>query len=192
MTAPLILALGDSLTAGYGLAPFQSFAAQLERMLQSSHAGAKVINAGMSGDTTSAALDRLPRELSRLKAKPDLAIVELGANDLLRGIPLTQTRANLDMIVTRLLEIGIPVLLAKMEAPALLGAFGRACTAIYDELAAKHAIPCAPFFPVGVLANPGFCLRDGIHPNALGIKAIAEGFVPAVRSALASRDARAA
>ncbi|KKC25342.1 arylesterase [Sphingomonas sp. SRS2] len=192
MTAPFILAFGDSLTAGYGLAAYQSFAAQLERQLQSSHAGAKVINAGVSGDTTTAALKRLSRELSRLKARPDLAIVELGANDLLRGIPLTQTRANLDIIITDLTRIGIPVLLAKMEAPASFGAFGQACATLYDDLAAKHDIPVAPFFPKDVLANPRFCLRDGIHPNALGIAAIAEAFVPAVRSALKAPSARAA
>ncbi|MET0377032.1 MAG: arylesterase [Rhizorhabdus sp.] len=190
--APLILALGDSLTAGYGLAPHQSFAAQLEQLLQTHHADAKVINAGVSGDTTIGALKRLPRELSRLKAKPDLAIVELGANDLLRGIPLTQTRANLDTIIAELKRINIPVLLAKMEVPALFGAFGQACAAIYDDLAAKHGIPSAPFFPIGVLANPRLCLRDGIHPNALGIAAIAEGFAPVVRSALDARDAEAA
>lgn len=188
MSAPLILALGDSLTAGYGLATFQSFAAQLETGLQARHHGAKVINAGVSGDTTTAALKRLPRELGRLKAKPDLAIVELGANDLLRGIPLTVTRANLDTIIVDLLRIDIPVLLATMEAPRVLGAFGDACAAMYADLAARHGIPAAPFFPQGVLANTSLCLRDGIHPNALGIAAVTKGFLPAVITALGRRD----
>jgi acyl-CoA thioesterase-1 len=186
MSAPLILALGDSLTAGYGLATFQSFAAQLETALQITHHGAKVINAGVSGDTTTAALKRLPRELGRLKAKPDLAIVELGANDLLRGIPLTVTRANLDTIIAELIRIDIPVLLATMEAPPALGAFGQAYAAMYADLAARHRIPATPFFPKGVLANPSLCLRDGIHPNALGIAAVAKAFLPAVIAALES------
>ena len=192
MNAPLILAFGDSLTAGYGLAAFQSFAAQLEAMLQPSHRGARVINAGMSGDTTAAALKRLPRELSRLKQRPDLAIVELGANDPLRGIPLPTTKANLDSIIVELERMGMKVLLARMEAPSLLGAFGDSCSAIYTELASKHGIASAPFFPKGVLANPALCLRDRIHPNALGTAAIAKGFLPAVIAALDHESARAA
>jgi acyl-CoA thioesterase-1 len=185
--APTILAFGDSLTAGYGLPNAQSFAAQLEKALQQRHPGAVVVNAGLSGDTTATALNRLPKLLSSLKAKPDLAIVELGANDLLRGIPNAATRANLDAIIVDLARIGIPVLLARMEAPALLGAFGKACDAIYTELAARHGIPSAAFFPRGVLANPALCLRDRIHPNAQGVAAIVKGFLPAVLEALALR-----
>ncbi|WP_340315644.1 arylesterase [Rhizorhabdus argentea] len=189
MSAPVILALGDSLTAGYGLATFQSFAAQLETALQPTHRGARVTNAGVSGDTTTAALKRLPRELGRLKAKPDLAIVQLGANDLIRGIPLTVTRVNLDTIIAELIRIDIPVLLATMEAPAILGAFGRAYATMYADLAAKHRIPATPFFPSGVLANPSLCLRDGIHPNALGIAAVTRAFLPVVIAALESGGA---
>lgn len=99
---PLILAFGDSLTEGYGLAAADSFPNQLQALLQPRHPGARVINAGVLGDTTTSALARLPRLLTKLSSRPDLVIVELGANDLLRGIPLETTRANLDAILTEL------------------------------------------------------------------------------------------
>ncbi len=124
--------------------------------------------------------------------RPDLVIVELGANDLLRGIPPATTTANLDWILGELERCGLPVLLAKMEAPALLGAFGRECTAIYERLAAKYRVPVAPFFPAGVLAHPAFTLRDRIHPNAEGTTLIARAFLPAVEAALSDKDLRAA
>ena len=189
---PYILAFGDSLTEGYGLASSDSFAAQLERLLQERHPQAHVHNAGLSGDTTTSALARLPKVLSRLRATPDLVIVELGANDLLRGIPLEVTRANLDTILTELARCGLPVLLAQMDAPAFLGGFGRACTAIYADLAARHDVALAPFFPKGVLANPALTLRDRIHPNARGTGMIARGMVAPVEAALATRAIRAA
>lgn len=188
MSALSILAFGDSLIAGYGLAPSESFTARLEALLQGTHTGAKVINAGISGDTSGAALARLPRVLSQLKVRPDLAIVQLGANDLLTGVPLTTTRTNLDIIVAELMRAGIPVLLATIEAPAWFGSFGQACAAVYADLAGKHGIRCAPFFPKGVFANPAYCLHDRVHPNTSGTDAIARGFLPAVLSALASRQ----
>lgn len=190
MSAPTILAFGDSLTEGYGLAPHDSFPNQLETRLVASRPGARVINAGVSGDTTTDALKRLPRLLSGLNVRPDLAIVEFGANDLIRGIQLDKTRANLDAILIELARCGIRVLLAQMEAPRLLGAFGQACGAIYSDLAARHGVPMFPFFPKGVLANPAFCLRDRIHPNARGIAAIAQAALPAVMAALDAVAAR--
>lgn len=192
MNDPTILAFGDSLTAGYGLASHQSFAAQLQAKLQPDVPGARVINAGVSGDTTASALKRLPGLLSRLQRRPHLAIVELGANDLLRGIPLAATRNNLDQIVVGLKDCRIPVLLAGMEAPSFLGPFGSARSAIYGDLAARHEIPTAPFFPKGVLANPALCLRDGIHPSANGIARIVEAFAPAVVQALRDGERQAA
>lgn len=189
---PLILAFGDSLTEGYGLSRAQSFAAQLETLLQARHPGASVINAGLSGDTTSSALARLPRVLSRLSARPDLVIVELGANDLLRGIALETTRANLDTILTELKRCGLPVLLAQMDAPRFLGAFGQSCTAIYAELAKRHGTALAPFLPPGLLGNPALTLRDRVHPNAAGTTLIAKGFLPAVATALSATLSRAA
>lgn len=181
---PLILAFGDSLTEGYGLASSQSFASQLGALLQDRHPGAEVINAGLSGDTTTSALARLPRVLSQLKQRPDLVIVELGANDLLRGIPLELTSANLDAIIRELDRCGLPVLLAQMEAPAFLGAFAQSCSAIYAKLGDRHGITIAPFLPKGILGNPSLTLHDRVHPNAAGTALIAKAFLPAVEREL--------
>lgn len=189
---PYILAFGDSLTEGYGLASSDSFTAQLERLLQERHPLARVDNAGVSGDTTTSALARMPKVLSQLRVNPDLVIVELGANDLLRGIALQKTRANLDAILTELARCGLRTLLAQMEAPAFLGQFGRDCSAIYPDLAARHGASLAPFFPKGVLANPALTLRDRIHPNARGTAMIARAFMPAVEAALSTPIHRAA
>jgi acyl-CoA thioesterase-1 len=181
---PLVLAFGDSLTEGYGFAPSQSFASQIERLLRQRHPDAQVVNAGISGDTTASALARLPRLLSSLRQIPDLVIVELGANDLLRGIPLERTRANLDTILTELKRCNLPILLAQMEAPPFLGMFGQACTAVYADLATRHGVALAPFLPEGVLGNPALTLRDRVHPNAKGTALIASRFLPAVIAAL--------
>ena len=189
---PFLLAFGDILTEGYGLPRVQSFASQIEALLQPAHPGARVLNEGRSGDTTTSALARLPRVLSRLAARPDLVIVELGANDLLRGIPLETTRANLDAILTELGRCGLPLLLARMDAPRFLGAFGESCTAIYDELGRRHAVPVAPFLPAGLLGHPAYTLRDRVHPNAAGTALIARAFLPAVQAALAAGLQRAA
>lgn len=187
-----ILAFGDSLTEGYGLAPTQSFAHQLQNLLQSRHPGAHVVNAGLSGDTSASAKARLSRVLSGLTIKPDLVIVELGANDLLRGIPLETTRANLDAILVELTRCGLPVLLAQMDPPRFLGAFGQSCSAIYGELATRHGTALAPFLPPGLLGNAALTLRDRVHPNAAGTALIAKGFLPAVEAALANEARRAA
>ncbi|RVT90357.1 arylesterase [Sphingomonas crocodyli] len=181
---PFILAFGDSLTEGYGLAPDQSFASQLERLLRGRYPQAVVFNAGLSGDTTASALARLPRVLTTLKAHPDLVIVELGANDLLRAIPLERTRANLDAILSELKRCRLPVLLAQMDGPRFLGGFGERCSAMYRELAVRHSTAVAPFLPPNVLGNPALTLRDRVHPNALGTAWIAQAFLPAVETAL--------
>jgi acyl-CoA thioesterase-1 len=182
--APFVLAFGDSLTAGYGLAEYDSFPALLQRGLRVSWPAAVVQNGGVSGDTTSSALVRLPRLLSSLTALPDLAIVELGANDLLRGIPLDRTLANLDIILTEFGRCGIKVLLAAMELPSFLGQFSHACNAAYTDIAAKHGVPAHPFFPKGVLGHPELVLRDRLHPNAKAIGLVASAFLPAVIAAL--------
>ncbi|WP_160299247.1 arylesterase [Sphingomonas sp. SRS2] len=184
MTAPVILAFGDSLIAGYGVEPSQSFAAQLEVQMQTHQAGIRVINAGVSGDTTSDALARLPQVLEHLAERPDLAIVQLGANDLLRRTSLKTIRANLDAIIAELKRNGIPVLLATIEAPVFFGAFGRACAAVYQDLSNKHAIRCASFLPRGMFGSRTYCLRDRLHPNAHGISTIAKRFRLAVIAAL--------
>ena len=190
---PFVLAIGDSLTAGYGVQAADGFVAQLQQRLRLRQTRTIVQDAGVSGNTSANALARLPRLLSSLNCLPDLAIVELGANDLLRGIALDATRANLDAIVQELKRCGIPVLLAAMEAPRFLGGFAQACDALYADLAAKHDIAIWPFFPPGVLGNPTLTLRDGMHPNARAIALIADHMAPAVLSAFQlGRDAEIA
>lgn len=190
--SPIILALGDSLTSGHGLAGAESFAAQLELRLRAERPGAQVINAGVSGDTTSDALRRLPKVLGALVRRPDLAIVELGANDLLRRIPPAQVRSNLAMIVEELQRCAIPVLLATLEQPPFLRAYVGDYSDIYANIARAYAIPTCPFFPRGVLGNPRMVLADKVHPNAPAVALCAENMLPHVLHALDRESRRAA
>lgn len=190
--APYVVALGDSLTAGYGLHRDASFAARLEALLRETWLGAVVQNAGVSGDTTEDGLRRLPRLLASLRRKPDLAIVEFGANDLLRGVPPSRTRGNLDTILRELGRCGIQVLLATFEPPRFLGTMAAQYDGIGAELAASHGIASAPFFPPGVLGHPGLVLADGLHPNARANEIVAKAFLPAVLAALRRSRAKAA
>lgn len=194
--SPFILAFGDSLTAGYGLARDQSFASRLEALLRARHPGARVHNAGQSGDTTSGGRARLARVLAGLPQRPDLAILQLGANDLMRGHAPARTRDNLSAMLVELGRCGIPVLLAGMVAPSFLGPFlgasGRAFNAIYAELALEHSATLYPFFLDGVALRPGLTLADGFHPNARAIEIVAERILPTVEAALAVGTARAA
>ncbi len=181
----LIVAFGDSLTAGYGLKPGQGFAPQLESALKSRRILARVHNACVSGDTTAAGRARLGWSLNVLKAKPDLVIVELGGNDMLRGIGPDQTRANLDAILADLRRRGIRVVLAGMLASPNMGpAYGRTFNAIYPALARKHGVTLYPFFMKGVAGRPPLLLKDGIHPNAQGVAVIVNGILPTVATAL--------
>lgn len=181
----LILAFGDSLTAGYGLPPGQGFAPQLEAALRRSGIPARVHNAGVSGDTSAAGRARLGWVLKGLRAKPDLAIVELGANDMLRGLNPVQTMANLDAILGQLEAARIPVLLAGMRAAPNMGAnFRRSFEPLYPALARKYRVPLYPFFLQGVAGNRALLLADGMHPNARGVAVIVRGILPAVRGAL--------
>ncbi|HEX8486890.1 arylesterase [Sphingomonas sp.] len=190
---PNVLAFGDSLTAGYGLASIDSFPAQLERLLRTTRPAAHVINAGVSGDTSASGRARLPRVLSRLTVRPDLAIVELGANDLLRGLAPARMRENLDAILRALADCGIPVLLAGMQAPPFLGSFARGYDAVFTDLAAAHGVPLYPFFLAGVVGDPALVLADGIHPNARAIGIVAQAILPHVEAALiAGERAKAA
>ena len=182
---PYILAFGDSLTAGYRLAASESFPAQLEGLLRARWPGSIVQNAGISGDTTAGGLARLPRLLSALSRKPHLAIVELGANDLLRFVDPARTRANLDAILTSFADCGIPALLTGMRAPVLMGAdFADRYNAIFPELAAKHGVPLYAGFLDGVLGHPELTLPDRIHPNARAITIVARNLLPHVIGAL--------
>lgn len=194
MTAasPYLLGFGDSLMAGYGLASDQAFPKQLERLLRPTRPGAVVENAGVSGDTTAGGRARLPRVLSRLTRRPDLAILELGANDLLRGIDPARTRENLDWMMDEFGRCGVPVLLAGMLAPPFLGDWARRYNAVYPELAAKHGAALYPFFLDGVVGDPALTLPDRIHPNARAIGIVAGRILPHVERALDAQARRAA
>jgi len=180
-----VLAFGDSLTAGYGLPPEQGFAPQLEAMLRRNGIRAFVANAGVSGNTAAQGRARLKWTLDGLAAKPDLAIVALGGNDMLRGLPPRQTRADLDAILAELRLRGIPILLAGMRAAPNLGPRYRAeFEPIFPELARKHGAALYPFFLAGVAGNPVLALPDKVHPNFQGIKRMVTGIAPAVLKAL--------
>lgn len=183
-----ILAFGDSLTAGYGLARQESFPARLEAALDDAGVGAEVSNAGVSGDTTSAALQRLDW---LLQGHWDLVIVEIGANDGLRGIDPALTRANLDRIVGRAMLSGARVLLAGMKAPPNLGReYGAAFNDIFPAIARKYDVAFYPFFLDGVAAEPALNQQDGMHPNAKGVAIIVERMLPFVVKALGKEAPR--
>jgi acyl-CoA thioesterase-1 len=174
-----ILVLGDSLSAGYGLPAGASFPAQLERALNESGVAAKVINSGVSGDTSAGGRARLAWALGD---KPQAMIVELGANDGLRGLDPAKTEANLDAIVTAAKKAGMRVLLSGMKAPPNLGAeYGSEFDALYPRLADKHGVLFDPFFLEGVAARPELNQPDGIHPNAEGVAVIVRRMLPLVR-----------
>ncbi|HVF94437.1 MAG TPA: arylesterase [Sphingomonas sp.] len=182
---PLIWAFGDSLAAGYGLPPEQGFTARLQSALRRSGIQATVRNGGVAGDTANQARRRLRWGLRGLGATPDLVIVELGANDMLRGLPVAQARANLDAILAELKRRKIPVLLAGMRAAPNLGpVYARAFEAMYPALARRHATPLYPFFLDGVAGNRALIQSDGLHPNARGVDVIVARIVPSVRRAL--------
>jgi len=180
-----ILVLGDSLSAGYGLSAAEAFPAQLEQALRQSGQEVRVINAGVSGDTTAGGLARLEWALAE---RPQLVIVQLGANDALRGLDPEQVRANLDAILTRLQKEGTQVLLAGMRAPRNLGpAYYIKFDLVYSDLARKHRVALDPFFLEGVALRPEFNQPDGLHPNARGVAVIVRRLLPQVQTLLTSR-----
>jgi len=180
-----VLAFGDSLTAGYGLPPGQGFAPQLEAMLRRNGVRAFVTNAGVSGNTAAQGRARLRWTLDGLRSRPDLAIVALGANDMLRGLPPKQTRADLEAIIAELKRRGIPVLIAGMLAAPNLGPHYRSdFDSIFADLARKYGASLYPFFLAGVAGNPALALPDRMHPNFQGIKKMVSGITPAVLRAL--------
>lgn len=181
----LILAFGDSLTAGYELAGADSFPAQLEKRLKAGGLPVRVHNAGVSGDTTTGGKGRLAWVLAALKQKPDLVILALGANDALRGVDPRTTRANLDAMIADLNRRGIPVLLAGMLAPPNMGgAYAKSFNEIFPALARKHGTSFYPFLLDGVAARPRLLLADGMHPNSQGTAVMAQRVAPLVRQAL--------
>ncbi|MFA7439536.1 MAG: arylesterase [Sphingomonadaceae bacterium] len=181
----LILALGDSLTAGYQLPADASFPAQLQAALQKEGRQVRVHNAGVSGDTTAQGRARLAWVLNSLKQKPDLAILALGANDMLRGQKIVVTQANLDAILAEFQRREIPVILAGMRAAPNLGQnYVQEYEAIFPALAKKYDASLYPFFLDGVAANPKLQLADGMHPNRAGVARMVNGILPMVRSSL--------
>jgi acyl-CoA thioesterase-1 len=185
---PLILAFGDSLTAGYGLERGLGFAPQLQATLRRHGIKAVVADGGVSGDTSEAGKARLGWTIDGLQAKPDLVIVELGANDMLRGLDPKLTEANLDAMLTELKRRNIPVLLAGMRgAPNLDPDYVGRFEAIYPAMARKHGVPLYPFFLDGVAGQQGMIQQDGLHPTYRGIKRIVTGISPAVARALQGR-----
>lgn len=175
-----LLVLGDSLTAGYGLSRAEAFPAQLERALRAGGAAVSVIDGGVSGDTTAGALARLGWVLGgKPEDRPDAVIVELGGNDVLRGLAPKATEANLNAILAKLNEQELPVLLAGMKAPPNLGVeYRREFDAIYPRLVERHQVLFYPFFLEGVAGAPMLNQADGIHPNARGVAHIVERIVP--------------
>ncbi len=182
-----IVAFGDSLTAGYGLAANDAFPAQLQRALAAKGLAVNVINAGVSGDTAAGGLSRLDWSIPD---GTDAVILELGANDALRGFDPAVTRKALDAMLRRLKERKIPVLLCGMLAPRNLGGeYGRAFDAIYPDLAAQTGAILYPFFLAGVAADPKLNQSDGLHPTAAGVAVIVERILPHVEQLIARTKA---
>jgi len=173
-----LLAFGDSLVHGYGLPAGATFPEQLQAALRQRGFMVDVINGGNSGDTTAAARARLAWTAS---PQPDAALVELGANDGLRGLDPATTYDNLDAILSELAAQGIPVLLAGMLAPRNLGAeYAAEFDAVFPRLGARHGVALYPFFLDGVALNPDLNQADGIHPNEAGVAVIVERILPSV------------
>jgi acyl-CoA thioesterase-1 len=181
----LVVAFGDSLYAGYQLAPNEGLAPQLQAALIADGIKARVHNAGVSGDTTAAGKNRLAFVLDNLDRKPDLVVLGLGGNDMLRGIKPEQTRANLEAMLAELKRRQIPVVLTGMLSAPNLGAdYARAFNPLYPELAARYGAKLYPFFLEGVVMDRSLMLNDNIHPNAKGVTRIVEGLSPLVEGAL--------
>lgn len=178
-----LVAFGDSLVAGYGLSDTEAFPNQLEAALRARGHDVEVINAGVSGDTTAGGLARLDWVIDD---SADAVIVELGANDALRGLPVARARDNLDQILTKLTQRDLPILLTGMRAPSNWGADYRTkFDAMYAALADRHDVLLDPFFLEGVVQNPALNQRDGIHPNAAGVEKIVARMLPKVEALLA-------
>lgn len=181
----VILALGDSLFAGYGLEPGQSYPAHLETALNAKGIRARIVNAGVSGDTTAGGLQRIDFVLSSLAQKPSLAIISLGGNDMLRGLSPEETRKNLDAILAKFKAQGIPVLLLGMLAAPNLGAdYAGKFNPVYPALAKKYEARLVPFFLQPLMDKPQLVQADHIHPTLAGIDVLVADTVDTVAGAL--------
>jgi len=173
---PVVVLFGDSLTAGHGLPETDAFPAQLAAYLARRGVAARIVNAGVSGDTTSGGRARLAWALAD---KPDVVVLELGANDALRGIDPAVARRNLDAMIAEMKSRGITVLLTGMRAPPNLGRdYVAAFDGIFPDLARKHEVMLYPFFLDGVAARPALNQHDGLHPNKTGVALVVEGIGP--------------
>jgi acyl-CoA thioesterase-1 len=183
-----IVGFGDSLMAGYQLGPGQSFPDQLQAELRKGGFDVAVANAGVSGDTTSDGLARLDWSIPD---GTDMVLLELGSNDMLRGIDPTVTKKNLDQMIRKLKarKIGI-VLMGMLAAPNLGAAYTSVFDAIYPALAKQNGIPLYPFFLDGVAGHPDLQLADGMHPNLQGIAKMVQGALPVIEDAIKSREKR--
>lgn len=186
----LILAFGDSLTAGYGLPPGQSYPDQLEAALNAQGLDVAIHNAGVSGDTSSGGAARLGWVIDALPRTPDLVLLGLGANDALRGVDPARTRENLTAMMEELKQRAIPVVIMGMQAPRNLGSdYAAAFDAIFPDLAQAYGAALYPFLLDGVVLDPALNLDDGIHPNAAGVAVMVERMQPVVEAALQGASA---
>jgi acyl-CoA thioesterase I len=183
---PVIVAMGDSLTEGYGLDETDAYPAQLERKLHAAGQTCRVINAGVSGETSSGALSRVNWIL---KLKPDIVILETGANDGLRGTDPQFTRENLNRIIEKFQSHNTEVILAGMAMTLNLGeSFTREFASVYTQVAEAYNLTLIPFFLEGVAMVPELNLSDGMHPNARGYRVVADTVYPYVLEGLTKID----
>jgi acyl-CoA thioesterase-1 len=182
----VILAFGDSLYAGYGLDRGQSLPDAIQARLRAEGVNATVVNAGVSGDTTAAGRQRLAFVLDNMARAPDLVLLGLGGNDVLRQLPVAETRANMTAMLDELARRKLPVLLTGMKAPPNLGAdyVGR-FDAIWPDLATRYNGALYPFILDGVIGDPALMQPDRVHPNAAGVQRIAARVTPLVERRLA-------
>ncbi|MFZ5876420.1 MAG: arylesterase [Nitrospirota bacterium] len=182
VAVPTIVAFGDSLTAGFGVPSEDAYPSRLERRLREEGYAYRVVNAGVSGETTAGGLRRVDWVL---KSRPSLVILELGANDGLRGLSPEQTRENLARIIEGLRDAGVTVILAGMRVPPNYGdEYARAFEAVFPALATRYQLPLIPFFLDGVATDPALNQADGLHPTSDGYRVIVERIWPRIRPLL--------
>lgn len=180
-----IVAFGDSLFAGYNLDPQQAYPQRLEAALRARGINARIVNAGVSGDTSAAGLDRLEFTISAQEDRPDLFILELGGNDMLRGISPDETRANFEAMLTMLKERDIPVLLMGMRAPPNYGPdYQTDFDGLYRNLANEYDVELVPFWLEEIYQDPSLFQSDRIHPTAEGIEVLVASTVDEVEDAI--------
>lgn len=187
----LVVAFGDSLYAGYGVAPDESFPSELQKALRGQGLAVSVHNAGVSGDTSAAGLRRLAFTLDGLPRKPDLFMLNLGGNDMLRGVDPAETRRNLVAICEAVKRRGIPILITGMVAAPNLGRdYAASFNPIYPDLAKRFDAALYPFFLDGVVTDRGLMQEDRIHPNPAGVDRIVGKVAPLVAASLAASKPR--